>query len=259
MSTAALMQTPEVELLPLSQPQRAFRVHEAERLIMFEVVNTDSPRDALGTVSVNLPFAHWNGQFTDASVSMSLYKLHPLNAKCVAEVLNIAAWVAMYADADRYEQQQRAEEARRKAREERRRVEEEYRERRRVEQARRDAVMAERYKAVDALIEDLKYQVGENIRLQRHGKRSTVFGTIQRIYLPDDKMTWKRRKMDIITERGKPMEINLTEVSMLEVKDPETDVKGMRSKWERIYPAPAPESDSGDDGETENDNAEESE
>jgi hypothetical protein len=237
-STAALMHDRNIsdERIPLSQPERYYRVIAVmEHTIQLHLVG-EHHNDRLGEVQINFPQSDWRGGIKPANVYCHVYNADPINAVALAEMLEIASWAATFANGDFEEQRQAAERARQEREAQREKERAEWQERQRLERERREAELKVRYARTDELIEELKWQLGEEIRLQRENMRSTVFGTIDAVYPGDHDRYHKRRHMDITTERGKHMDIDLTTVTWLEMKDPESSGTGRRTKWDRIYP-----------------------
>jgi hypothetical protein len=139
-------------------------------------------------------------------------------ARMIAEIMNHVAKVMEDGEAKIGPdvERMRAEREKREAeREEERKVYRERMERERQERAiRLQAEREARDKRRAEVLEIVKYMLDEKVRLTRHGHRSTVFGTIDRVN--DHYGT-----MNITTERGVPMQINLGDVKTLDVKYPD--------------------------------------
>lgn len=77
----------------------------------------------------------------------------------------------------------------------------------------------------EELHEILKWQLGDFIKLTRHGYRATVFGTIDNV---------RSYGMSITTEKGKHMEIYYNDIIALDVRDPDAK-KGQRNAYTNLY------------------------
>lgn len=110
-------------------------------------------------------------------------------------------------------------------------AEQEERERQYKERVERDRIAREAREAkVSELVDTLKWMIGERIRLKRRGYRATVFGTIDHI---TDKEGYRFGWIQITTEKDKWMEINLRDVMILQMRDPDGSQK--KGSYHTIY------------------------